>query len=111
MSRLHHLSERRSLLQDDIRQGRTDISGIRNHYFQSGIIEDAGGIIDILVSDIRHTDGLTMMGVDIDANLTPTQSKTSTRNMAPRLPQRYLLLNLFINSDEVIYYFLVQRYK
>ena len=94
MSRLYHFSENRSLLQNDIRRQRADISRIRYNNFQSRIVEDMCSIIDILISNIRHTDGLTMMGIDIDAVLDTDTEQHQHQNHGTDIPPKVLTLKL-----------------
>ena len=94
MSRLYHFSENRSLLQNDIRRQRADISRIRYNNFQSRIVEDMCSIIDILISNIRHTDGLTMMGIDINAVLDTGTEQHQHQNHGTDIPPKELTLKL-----------------
>ena len=94
MSRFHQFSESRTLLQDAVGRQGSHVSRIRNHDFQPRIIEDVGGIINILVSDVRHTDGLTMMGIDIDAKLNTDTEQHEHQNHGAEISPKILTLKL-----------------
>ena len=82
------------MLQDAVGRQGAHISGIRNHDFQPRIIEDVGGIINILVSDVRHTDGLTMMGIDIDAKLDTDTEQHENQDHGSEIAPKILTLKL-----------------